>query len=158
MAAYEFVTIWRISAPIETVFGELAHSELWPTWWKGVEKVVELQRGDAKGLGNVRRYTWKSRLPYRLNFDMKTTRVEPFAVLEGDASGEFAGKGIWHLSTEGSDTIARYDWQVDTTQAWMKLMAPVARPFFAWNHDIIMSWGAQRLAKRLGVQVVEQKN
>ena len=75
---------------------------------------------------------------------MKTTRVEPFTVLEGDASGELAGKGIWHLSTEGSDTIARYDWQVDATQAWMKLMAPVARPFFAWNHDIIMRWGAPR--------------
>ena len=52
---------------------------------------------------------------------------------------------------------ARYDWQVDTTQAWMKLMAPVARPFFAWNHDVIMRWGAQGLAKRLGVKVVEQQ-
>jgi hypothetical protein len=121
------------------------------------QKVVELQRGNDKGLGNVRRYTWKSKLPYRLNFDMKTTRVEPFTVPEGDASGELAGKGIGHLSTEGSDTIARNDWQVDTTQAWMKLMAPVARPFFAWNHDVIMRWGAQGLAKRLGVKVVEQK-
>jgi uncharacterized protein YndB with AHSA1/START domain len=157
MAAYEFVTIWRISAPIETVFTELVHSELWPTWWKGVEKVVEVQRGDDKGLGNVRRYTWKSKLPYRLTFDMKTTRVEPYTLLEGDASGELEGKGIWHLSTEGGDTIARYDWNVDTTQAWMKLLAPVARPFFESNHDIIMHWGAEGLARRLGVKVVDQK-
>jgi hypothetical protein len=157
MAAYEFVTIWRISAPIETVWNEIFHSELWPSWWKGVENVVELEKGDEQGVGNVRRYTWKSKLPYRLTFNVKTTRVEPYSLLEGDAMGELEGKGIWHLSTEGSETIVRYDWQVDTTQPWMNLLKPIARPLFEWNHDVIMSWGAQGLARRLGVNVVEQK-
>jgi hypothetical protein len=47
---------------------------------------------------------------------MKTTRVEPYSLLEGDAMGELEGQGIWHLSTAGSETVVRYDWQVDTTQ------------------------------------------
>jgi len=154
MAAYEFVTIWRVSAPIEKIFTELIHPEAWPTWWKGVEKVVQLQKGDANGIGNVQRYTWKSKLPYRLTFDMKSTRVEPYGLLAGDASGELAGTGVWHLTSEGpSTTLVRYDWQVDTTKAWMRVLEPIARPFFAWNHDIIMGWGAEGLAKRLGVNV-----
>jgi hypothetical protein len=32
---------------------------------------------DQLGEGAVRRYTWKSRLPYRLTFVMETTCVEP---------------------------------------------------------------------------------
>jgi len=75
--AYEFVTIWRVSAPIDQVWNEINHSEAWPDWWKGVESVVELEKGDAAGVGSVRRYTWKSKLPYRLTFDMKAVRVEP---------------------------------------------------------------------------------
>lgn len=157
MKGYEFVTIWRVSAPIETVWNEIYHSEEWPTWWKGVESVVEVREGDKLGVGSVRSYTWKSKLPYRLTFEMETVRVAPPVLLEGMASGELDGRGLWQLSSEGSETIARYDWTVETTKRWMNLLAPVARPIFKWNHNVVMSWGAQGLAKRLGVSVVEQK-
>ena len=128
MKNYEFVTIWRVRAPIEAVWGEIYHSEQWPAWWKGVEKVIEVEKGDDKGVGSIRRYTWKSKLPYRLSFDMRTVRIEPPHVLEGVATGELEGRGLWQLSSEGSETVARYDWQVYTTKKWMNLFAPIARP------------------------------
>jgi hypothetical protein len=31
----------------------------------------------------------------------------------------------------------------------MNLLAPLARPVFAWNHDVVMRWGAEGLAKLL---------
>ncbi len=156
MKAYEFVTIWRVSAPIETVWDEISHSQAWPSWWKGVERAVVVRQGDDSGVGSIHRYTWKSRLPYRLTFDMRILRVEPPRLLEGVASGELAGRGLWRLWTEGNQTLVRYDWQVRTTKQWMKLLAPIARPLFKWNHDVVMSWGARGLAKRLGVRVVQQ--
>jgi hypothetical protein len=157
MKTYDFTTIWRIKGPIESVWNEIYHSELWPTWWKGVEDVVEVRAGDETGVGSIRRYTWKSRLPYRLTFEMQTVRVEPPSLLEGIAIGELEGRGLWQLSSVGDETIARYDWKVETTKRWMNLLAPIARPVFKWNHDVVMRWGAQGLAKRLGVSVVEQK-
>ena len=157
MKTYEFVTIWRVQAPIEVVWDEIYHSERWPTWWKGVERVVELQKGDDLGVGSVREYTWKSKLPYRLSFAMKAVRVEPPFLLEGIASGELEGKGLWQLTGDGRETVARYDWQVLTTKRWMNLLAPIARPMFQWNHDVVMSWGAEGLARRLGATVVEQE-
>jgi uncharacterized protein YndB with AHSA1/START domain len=157
MKNYEFVTIWRVRAPIESVWDAIYHSELWPTWWKGVESVIEVQKGDDAGVGSVRRYTWKSKLPYRLSFDMRTTRIEPPHVLEGIATGELDGRGLWRLTSDGGETVARYDWQVFTTKKWMNLLAPIARPAFNWNHDIIMGWGAAGLSNRLGASVVEQK-
>ena len=153
MKAYEFVTIWHVEAPIESVWNEIYHSELWPTWWKGVESVVELRKGDEHGVGSLRRYTWKSKLPYRLTFEMETVRVEPPRLLEAMAVGELEGQGLWQLSNEGSVTVVRYDWKVQTTKRWMNLLAPIARPAFNWNHDIVMGWGAEGLAKRLGVRV-----
>ena len=157
MKDYEFVTIWRVRAPIESVWNEVYHSEQWPTWWKGVESVSEIRKGDDRGVGGIHRYTWKSKLPYRLSFDMETIRIERPHVLEGIARGELEGHGLWQLSTEGSETIVRYDWRVETTRRWMNLLAPIARPLFEWNHNIVMSWGAKGLEQRLGACVVEQK-
>jgi Polyketide cyclase / dehydrase and lipid transport len=150
MAKYRFVTNWHVTAPIESVWNEIYHSEFWPTWWKGVESVVELTRGDRDGIGGIRRYTWKSRLPYKLTFDMRTVRVEPLSTIEAVATGELEGKGLWQFSVDRTGTVARYDWEVQTTKLWMNMLSPLARPLFKWNHDVVMGWGAEGLRKRLG--------
>ena len=157
MKAYEFVTIWRVNAAIEIVWNEIYHSREWPIWWKGVESVIEVRKGNEIGVGSIHRYTWKSKLPYRLSFDMQTIRIEPPLLLEGIAIGELEGRGLWQLSSEGNETIVRYDWNVETTKRWMNLLTPIARPLFEWNHNVVMSWGAEGLGKRLGVSVLAQK-
>ena len=81
MKTYDFVTIWRVKAPIERVWTQIYHSNDWPSWWKGVERVDEVRKGDASGVGSIHRYTWKSKLPYRLSFEMKTVRIEPPVLL-----------------------------------------------------------------------------
>jgi hypothetical protein len=158
MKSYQFVTVWRVKAPLETVWNEIYHSREWPTWWQGVESVAEVRKGDESGVGSVYRYTWKSKLPYRLSFDMQTVRVEPPLLLEGVAIGELQGRGLWRLSSDGDDTIVRYDWNVETTKRWMNLLTPIARPLFEWNHNVVMGWGAQGLAQRLSVSVTAQEN
>ena len=150
MAKYRFVTIWDVTAPIESVWNEIYHTEFWPNWWKGVESVVELKQGDKDGIDSVRRYTWKSLLPYKLTFDMRTVRVEPLSIIEAVATGELEGKGLWQFSVDQTGTVARYDWEVETTKLWMNILSPLARPLFKWNHDVVMGWGAEGLRKRLG--------
>ena len=156
MKTYKFVTIWRVKAPIETVWNEIYHSGEWPAWWKGVESVAELRKGDEIGVGTIQRYTWKSKLPYRLSFNMETIRIEPPLLLEGIATGELQGRGLWRLSSNDGETIVRYDWTVETTKLWMNLLSPFARPLFEWNHNVVMSWGAKGLEQRLGQTVIEQ--
>lgn len=157
MPSYEFITVWRVKAPLDKVWNEIYYSEKWPEWWSGVEEVTELKKGDDLGVGSVRRYTWKSLLPYRLTFDIETMRVEPMTLIEGIARGELSGRGIWNIKDRGEYITARYDWSVDTTKTWMNFIAPLARPLFRWNHDVVMSWGAKGLARRLGAVVIEEK-
>jgi len=153
MADYEFVTIWRVAAPQQQVWNLIFNSEQWPEWWRGVERVEKLRGGDAHHAGARHRYTWKSKLPYRLVFEMETTRVEPPSLIEGRAIGELQGTGRWQLSNDGAITTVRYDWKVETTKPWMNLLAPIAKPFFSWNHNVVMGWGGEGLAKRLSVQL-----
>ncbi len=149
VASYEFKTIWHQTAPIGPVWQAIKETEKWPAWWRGVLSVTELEPGDEIGLGVVHRSVWKSRLPYTLEFDSEVVRLEEHRLIEVRAFGELEGSGIWQFFETGSGVRAQYDWRVITTKPWMDLFAPVARPFFKWNHDVIMRWGDEGLRKYL---------
>jgi len=150
MSDYEFLTTWRIDAPLDRVWAAIEDADAWPEWWKGVVRVVKLKPGDKNGVGSVRRTTWKSVLPYTLEFDSEVVRVERERYIEARAFGELDGVGIWHFMPDGgSATRVDYDWRVKTTKPWMNVLAPIAKPIFRWNHDAIMSWGEKGLRRWL---------
>ena len=96
----------------------------------------------------------ESRLPYELTFLMRSTRSERPHLLEGEASGELTGTGRWRFFEANGATAVLYEWDVRTTRGWMNLLAPVARPIFAWNHDYVMGNGAERLSRLLGARLL----
>ena len=152
MSDYEFVTVWTIDAPIERVWDVIEDADAWPEWWRGVLSVKELEKGDEDGVGSIRRTVWRSALPYNLEFDSEVLRVERLKLIEARAFGELDGHGLWQFEEIGANkTRVQYDWRVKTTKAWMNVLAPIARPFFRWNHDTIMGWGEEGLKKSLGI-------
>lgn len=153
-AEYAFLTAWPVQAPIEKVWDELFHVERWISWWKGLLDFEALSPGNANRIGYACRLTWRGALPYRLVVGMKTTRIEPFALIESIASGELEGRGIWRLRPEGSGTVAEYDWRIKTTKPWMNDAAFLARPFFSWNHDVVMRQGHEGLKRLLEIPKV----
>ena len=152
-AAYRFLTTWMLDAARDRVWEEIHAVERWPEWWRGVEVVQKLEHGDADGIGSVYRHRWRSRLPYTVGFDMKTTRAERPHVLEGEASGELEGLGRWRLYEDEVTTVT-YEWVVRTSRPWMNAVAPVGRPVFVWSHNVVMRWGGECLAQRLGAQLL----
>ena len=154
MAQYQLASVWQVVAPIEQVWDAIYDSRRWPEWWPSVVSVAELKAGNARGVGAVRRYTWRSRLPYRLSFDMEVTRVEQPHWLEGRTHGDLEGHGIWHVLTVDGATRVRYDWSVATTRLWMNLLAPLARSVFTWNHHAVMRAGGYGLAAHLKAQLI----
>jgi uncharacterized protein YndB with AHSA1/START domain len=154
VAEYRFLTTWLLDAERERVWDAIHASEEWPRWWRGVQRVEELEPGDSERVGQLSRYTWKSKLPYELVFDMRTTRVDRPHLMEGQASGELAGVGRWRLYEEAGTTAVLYEWNVSTTKPWMNLLAPLARPVFAWNHDWVMGHGGEGLARLLGCRLL----
>jgi uncharacterized protein YndB with AHSA1/START domain len=153
MSSYSFLTTWVLDAPREAVYDAIHAVERWPEWWPGVVSVEKLADGTGHdGVGAVYRHRWRSVLPYTVGFDIETTRIERPALIEGRATGELVGTGRWQLiGEEDGPTTVTYEWNVETTRAWMSLLAPVGRPVFAWSHNVVMRRGGEGLARRLGV-------
>jgi uncharacterized protein YndB with AHSA1/START domain len=153
MAEYRFLTTWLLDSPREPVWEAIYEQERWPSWWRGVEEAEELKAGEPSGVGSVSRLVWKSLLPYRVEFEVTTKRVEPMHLLEGHAVGELEGVGRWRLYERDGVTAVLYEWNVATTKPWMNLMAPLLRPAFEWNHDWVMARGGEGIAKLLGCEL-----
>lgn len=153
---YSFATIWKMDAPINDIWNVIYDVEKWPSWWKSVKKATILKEGDANGLGAILHYEWLGAIPYKLAFDSHITRVEKPHLWEAVTEGNLEGKGIWQLSEQDGATEVRYDWDVSTTKSWMNLLAPIARPIFAWNHQAVMDAGGNGLVRLLGAKMIER--
>ena len=154
MPSYRFLTTWLIDAPRERAWAELHDAVSWPDWWRGVVRVEELEPGDEDSVGARHLIKWRSRLPYPLEFEFVTDSVDAPREMAGRAFGELQGSGRWRLFEDGDVTAVLYEWNVETTKRWMNRLAPLARPVFAWNHDVVMRWGGEGLARRLGATLL----
>ena len=158
MAEYHLLTIWRIEAPLDEVYAAIEDSLRWPDWWPSVRKVEQLADGNARGIDSVRRYAWQGKLPYRVVFDVRATRIEHNVAIDGVATGDLDGSGHWRFSSQGKLSVVHYEWHVHSKRWWMNLVAPVARAIFVRNHAQIMVQGGKALARRLKAPLVGQEN
>ena len=156
MAEYAFLTTWLLESPRGPVWEAIHDQQRWPEWWRGVESVEELRPGGevVDGVGTVSRMVWKSLLPYRVRFEVTTTRVEYPNLMEGRAVGELEGTGRWRLYEQDGITAVLYEWNVATTKPWMNRAAPLLGPAFEWNHDWVMARGGEGIARLLGCRLL----
>ncbi len=152
--SYRFLTTWLLAAERDRVWAAIYDSEGWSQWWRGVMVAERLKPGDERGLGQVGRYVWRGAVPYPVEFEIVTTRVERPYLLEGQASGGLEGTGRWRFFEDGGVTAAVYEWDVRTTKRWMNLIGPLARPIFEWNHDWVMRNGGIGLARFLDAELI----
>ena len=151
---YSFVTRWKIAAPLYAVWNLIYESADWPNWWRGVKHVTTIQENDASGINGVKEYTWQSLLPYKLSFQMKLVEKIDGKLLRGIAFGELEGQGTWHFSETDGVTSVQYNWNVKTNKAWMNFFSFILKPLFRINHNIVMRWGAEGLAKKLNARLL----
>ncbi len=153
MALYHFVSDIHLNAPRESVWEFIADPSSWPEWWRWLKAVDVLEKGNVDTLGLRARFTFGTALPYSLSFETEMVRAVRPVLLEGQATGELAGTGRWELSEDAVGTKVRYTWIVETTKRWMNAMAPIARPAFSWNHDVLMRDFATGLARALQAEL-----
>jgi hypothetical protein len=130
------------------VWWTLRDAERWPEWWRGVERVTTLEPDLHY------RIAWRSRIPYDLEFEFVVRDMDEPRSMSGQASGALEGDGHWRLFEQNGVTAVTYEWNVRTTKAWMNVIGPLARPVFAYNHDVVMRWGGEGLARRLDCRLL----
>jgi Polyketide cyclase / dehydrase and lipid transport len=160
MARYHFVTEFSVSADREVVWEALRDPTDWPSWWRWLKRVESLEEGRGPdGLGDRYRYAFGTALPYTLSFDMHITAVDRPRAIVGEASGELQGSGHWLLeAAAGGGTDVSYVWLVETTKRWMNVIAPIGRPAFSWNHDVLMRDFAKGVARITNSELQSVRN
>ena len=148
---------WLIEAPIEAVWDAIHDSQRWLPWWRYVVHQQESVRSESGGVRNARRYNRRTRLPYKLSFDAKSTRFERLALLEGAIDGELRGCGHWHFYRHDDVSAIRYDWEVNVHHPWLRRLVLLSRRPMKWNHYALMLAGGQRLARHVGVRFLGLK-
>lgn len=113
--------------------------------------------GNADGIDSVWRYSWQGRLPYRVVFEVRATRIEKLVAIEGSTRGDLEGAGRWDFLQDGKVSIVRCEWHVRSTKWWMNLLAPIARRMFIRNHARVMARGAEGLACLLRSRLLSQE-
>jgi mannose-6-phosphate isomerase-like protein (cupin superfamily) len=140
---YAFVDEWDVAAPAGAVFEALADARSYPVWWRPV--YLDVESGGAPAVGTTSRQHFKGRLPYHLRTRSTITRHEPPDVLEARVDGDLSGRGRWTLTPTPSGTHVRFDWTVHADRALLRLLSPLLRPAFRWNH----AWAIARAREGL---------
>ena len=131
---YVFVDEWDVAAPPEAVFAAISDGRTYPAWWRPV--YIDVVSDGPAELGKESRQHFKGRLPYHLRTRSVITRLEPPHVIGADVDGDLRGHGEWTLTpTASGGTNVRFDWRVHADRRLLRLLTPVLRPAFRWNHN-----------------------
>jgi hypothetical protein len=150
MSGYRFTDDWYVAADPQAARDLLRRVGEWPEWWPSSLSVQRVAPRDPRSTGEAWRFTFQTRLPYRMSFQADVVREVPMAV-ETTVVGRVRGEGRWRVDPVPEGSRVHFDWLVDPQVWWMRLVSPLARPLFIWNHESLMAEGARAFAEELGV-------
>jgi mannose-6-phosphate isomerase-like protein (cupin superfamily)/uncharacterized protein YndB with AHSA1/START domain len=140
---YLFVDEWEVAASPEATFDALADARTYPEWWRPVYLDVDAEGPPALGVES--RQHFKGRLPYHLRTRSRIVRFEPPRAIAAEVDGDLRGHGLWTLTPASAGTHVRFDWRVHADRRLLRLLTPLLRPAFRWNHN----WAIARAVEGL---------
>jgi hypothetical protein len=158
---FVLISRWHLDCGIEPAWRLISRVREWPAWWPQVRRVrVEDDAADDAAMADPRvgsraAIEWRTPLGYGLRLRVTTTRVAAPFELEGIASGDLEGHGLWLLEPRHADgVLITYRWDVHLNRHWMRLTSPLLRPLFARNHAAVMRAGASAMAQAIGCKLL----
>lgn len=133
---FRFDESWDIAEGTpQEVWDVLSDAQLLPLWWGDAYKEIEPLDKKGKGVVGARaRARARGALPYELNFIIEAAELVPGRLVVVKTFGDFDGLWRAELSPSGRGTHVDLVWQVTVERPILKLLAPLLRPAFAWNH------------------------
>jgi hypothetical protein len=147
---YVFHTHWLVEGTVEEVARVLADAEGLKRWWPSVYlDVRELKAGNERGVGKEVELFTKGWLPYTLRWRFRVTESNFPHGFALEAMGDFVGTGVWRLTQEGEWVNVEYDWRIRAEKPLLRLLSPMLKPIFAFNHRWAMERGEESLRLEL---------
>jgi len=136
---YRFTNVWHLRFRPEEVYRVLEDVGEYPRWWPGVRRVDRIDKSTV-------RIVARSVLPYSLTFQATDSRQDERAgILEIAMRGDLDGFSRWTIESERAGARATFEEEVIVRKESLRRLAWVARPFFRWNHAVMMRHGRRGL-------------
>ena len=144
---YHFEDHWDVPFPIQDVWEVLSRPREFPVWWQGVYLSAEpLGDDDAPRVGARIAAVARGWLPYKLRFTIETTALDKPRLIAFKASGDFeTDDSRWLLTPNGAGTSVVLDWNPIVEKPVIKLLSPILKPIFRWNHHWTMVRGQRQI-------------
>lgn len=151
MSNYHFITRWNLPTTCEEVYRTLEEAEDLARWWPSVYlDVKQVEKGQPGGVGKVIELYTKGWLPYTLRWKFRVTETDFPNGYALEAIGDFKGRGVWTFrQTDANNCEVVYDWQISAEKPLLKLLTPLLRPLFSFNHLWAMRKGEESLRLEL---------
>jgi hypothetical protein len=146
---YHFEDHWEVPFPIDDVWDVLSRPREFPLWWRGVYLSVQALDNSAEPRVGARvSAVARGWLPYKLRFTIETTILEKPRLIAFKASGDFrTDDSRWILRPIGSKTQVVLDWNPIVEKGIVRLLSPMLKPVFRWNHNWTMVRGQRQIVE-----------
>jgi hypothetical protein len=132
---YLFTSKWEVPAPARDVYAALERVIDYPLWWPEFREVTRVAGGRY-------RMVVRSFLPYRITYVLSQVIADRgTGRLEATVAGDIAGRIGWKIDPAPHGSLVRFREDVETHLSLLNLLAPVARPAFEFNHQLMMRDG-----------------
>lgn len=142
-AFYAFRNEWNVRASTTTAFAVLNDIESYPRWWPEVRHVRRIN--DASAEVSIR-----SLVPYVLDVTLEKDVADAEAgLLRTSISGDLVGWSSWTITASAGGSRLSFEQEVEVTKRLVRVLSPVARPLFRFNHTLMMRRGEHGLDRYL---------
>jgi hypothetical protein len=146
---YHFEDHWDVPFPIDDVWEVLSRAREFPLWWQGVYLSADpLDHHDEPAVGARIAAVARGWLPYKLRFTIETIALERPRLIAFKATGDFkTDDSRWILNPNGTGTHVILDWNPIVEKSVVKLLSPLLKPVFRWNHNWTMVRGQHQIVE-----------
>jgi uncharacterized protein YndB with AHSA1/START domain len=150
-AEYVFVDEWDVDAPQEAIFDALADATTYTQWWTPTYRESRAEGPLTVGVRSHQRF--RAALPYTLKTTSTLVAMDRPHGFTVDVDGDLRGRGVWSLEPRDGVVHVRFDWRVFADRPLLRVLTPVLRPLFRWNHRVAIEAamrGLEPYARRAG--------
>ena len=148
---FHFRSVWRVHAPLVTVWNTVGKLTDYPQWWPGIARVTLLTGHELPiAIGTKAAYEVRSPL-YTLHYQTEIVSFQTGASIAVAAQGDLEGTGAWTFSQQPGMTEATFDWNVRLRPPFLRTVShvPGAKSIMRFFHDRLMAKGEEGLQRIL---------
>lgn len=139
---------YDIAAEPEVVWPTLSSVADFPTWWSWLERFD----GERLAAGEQWNCVVRPPLPYRVHFTVTIDEVVERSSVVATIRGDIAGTARVDVTPAAPGSTLRLRSALGPSQAWLRVLARVARPLVAFGHDWVLDTGAKQFSSRLAAK------